>query len=129
MRPVVLSDQVGSVTHMLTSLAVENYRSLRRLVMPLHGLNVVTGANGTGKSSLYRALRLLADASRNGAVAALADTPHTAVRSAGNATLKRDRTQLRTSSTKKLSWAANRSSSNDGEYSLMRAISSGSSVR
>jgi predicted ATPase len=33
---------------------------------------VVTGANGTGKSSLYRALRLLADASRNGAVAALA---------------------------------------------------------
>jgi predicted ATPase len=57
---------------MLTALAVENYRSLRRLVMPLRGLNVVTGANGTGKSSLYRALRLLADASRNGAVAALA---------------------------------------------------------
>ena len=32
----------------------------------------MTGANGSGKSSLYRALRLLADASRNGAVAALA---------------------------------------------------------
>ncbi|TDC31155.1 AAA family ATPase [Kribbella albertanoniae] len=57
---------------MLRTLAVENYRSLRRLVMPLRELNVVTGANGTGKSSLYRALRLLADASRNGAVAALA---------------------------------------------------------
>jgi predicted ATPase len=57
---------------MLTTLAVENYRSLRRVVMPLRRLNVVTGANGTGKSSLYRALRLLADASRNGAVAALA---------------------------------------------------------
>jgi predicted ATPase len=57
---------------MLTTLAVENYRSLRRIVMPLGGLNVVTGANGSGKSSLYRALRLLADASRNGAVAALA---------------------------------------------------------
>ncbi|MEU0095000.1 AAA family ATPase [Kribbella sp. NPDC006257] len=57
---------------MLTTLAIENYRSLRRLVMPLGRLNVVTGANGTGKSSLYRALRLLADASRNGAVAALA---------------------------------------------------------
>ncbi|MEU8221304.1 AAA family ATPase [Kribbella sp. NPDC048915] len=57
---------------MLTTLAVENYRSLRRIVMPLRGLNVVTGANGTGKSSLYRALRLLADASRNGAIAALA---------------------------------------------------------
>ncbi|WP_350277743.1 AAA family ATPase [Kribbella sp. HUAS MG21] len=57
---------------MLTTLAVENYRSLRRIVMPLRALTVVTGANGTGKSSLYRALRMLADASRNGAVAALA---------------------------------------------------------
>lgn len=53
-------------------LAIENYRSLRRLVMPLTALNVVTGGNGSGKSSLYRALRLLADSSRNGAVAALA---------------------------------------------------------
>lgn len=57
---------------MLTSLAIENYRSLLRLVVPLGRVNVVTGANGAGKSSLYRALRLLADASRNGAVAALA---------------------------------------------------------
>ncbi|MFI5709097.1 AAA family ATPase [Kribbella sp. NPDC051620] len=57
---------------MLTTLAIENYRSLRRLVVSLRRLNVVSGANGTGKSSLYRALRLLADASRNGAVAALA---------------------------------------------------------
>jgi predicted ATPase len=53
-------------------LAVENYRSLRRLVLPLRRVNVVTGANGTGKSSLYRALRLLADSARGGAVAALA---------------------------------------------------------
>lgn len=57
---------------MLRTLAVESYRSLRRVVMPLGRLNVVTGANGSGKSSLYRGLRLLADASRNGAVAALA---------------------------------------------------------
>jgi predicted ATPase len=56
----------------ITTLAVENYRSLRNLVVPLAQLTVVTGANGTGKSSLYRALRLLADAARNGAVAALA---------------------------------------------------------
>jgi predicted ATPase len=56
----------------LRTLAVENYRSLRRLVLPLRQLNVITGANGTGKSNLYRALRLLADSSRNGAVAALA---------------------------------------------------------
>ena len=57
---------------MITTLAVENYRSLRHLVVPLAQLTVVTGANGAGKSSLYRALRLLADAARNGAVAALA---------------------------------------------------------
>jgi predicted ATPase len=35
-------------------------------------LNLVTGANGTGKSSLYRALRLLADAALNTVVASLA---------------------------------------------------------
>ena len=56
----------------MQTLAVENYRSLRHLVIPLGPLNVITGANGSGKSSLYRALRLLAEASRNGAVAALA---------------------------------------------------------
>jgi predicted ATPase len=56
----------------IATLAVENYRSLRRLVVPLAQLTVVTGANGAGKSSLYRTLRLLADAARNGAVAALA---------------------------------------------------------
>jgi predicted ATPase len=56
----------------LRTLAVENYRSLRDLVLPLTSLNVVTGGNGTGKSSLYRALRLLADGARNGMVAALA---------------------------------------------------------
>jgi AAA15 family ATPase/GTPase len=39
-------------------LAAENYRSLRNLVVELGRLTVVTGANGTGKSSLYRALRL-----------------------------------------------------------------------
>jgi predicted ATPase len=57
---------------MIRTLAIENYRSLRRVIMPLGPLNLVTGANGSGKSSLYRALRLLADSSRNGAVAALA---------------------------------------------------------
>jgi predicted ATPase len=56
----------------IATLAVENYRSLRSLVLPLAPLTVVTGANGVGKSSLYRALRLLGDAASNGAVAALA---------------------------------------------------------
>ena len=61
-----------SLGRVLRTLAIENYRSLRHLVLPLSPLTVVTGANGAGKSSLYKALRLLADASRNGAVAALA---------------------------------------------------------
>ena len=57
---------------MLDTFAVANYRSLRGLVVPLRGCTVVTGANGSGKSSLYRALRLLAEMARNGAVSALA---------------------------------------------------------
>lgn len=57
---------------MLDTLAVANYRSLRELVVPLRRCTVVTGANGSGKSSLYRSLRLLADMARNGAVNALA---------------------------------------------------------
>ena len=46
---------------MLNALAVYGYRSLRDLVVPLDSLNLVTGANGSGKSNLYRALRLLAE--------------------------------------------------------------------
>ena len=57
---------------MLTAIAVEGYRSLRSLVLPLAPLTVITGANGSGKSSLYRSLRLLAAASTDGAIAALA---------------------------------------------------------
>lgn len=57
---------------MIHTLAVSGYRSLRDLVLPLGQLNLVTGANGTGKSSLYRALRLLSDAALNTVVASLA---------------------------------------------------------
>lgn len=57
---------------MLQTLAISGYRSLRNVVLPLAQLNLVTGANGTGKSSLYRALRLLGDAALNTVVASLA---------------------------------------------------------
>jgi len=57
---------------MPTTLAVSNYRSLRELAMPLGRLNLITGANGSGKSNLYRALRLLAETAQGGVVHALA---------------------------------------------------------
>jgi predicted ATPase len=57
---------------MLTTIAIENYRSLRDLRLPLERLNVVTGANGTGKSSVYRALRLLADCAAGRVISSLA---------------------------------------------------------
>jgi predicted ATPase len=56
----------------LNTLAVANYRSIRSLVMPLGQLNLITGANGSGKSNLYRALRLLAEAAQGGIVSSLA---------------------------------------------------------
>lgn len=56
----------------LITLAVAGYRSLRSLIVPLERLNVVTGANGTGKSSLYRSLRLLADVAQGQAIGSLA---------------------------------------------------------
>ncbi|WP_433898871.1 AAA family ATPase [Pseudomonas sp. PSE1(2024)] len=57
---------------MLKTLAVANYRSINKLVIPLGRLNLITGPNGSGKSNLYRALRLLAETAQGGVVNALA---------------------------------------------------------
>ena len=57
---------------MLTTLAISNYLSLLNLVIPLGKLNVITGVNGSGKSNLYRALRLLAETAQGGVVNTLA---------------------------------------------------------
>ena len=57
---------------MLTTLAVANYRSLRDLVLPLEQLNLVTGANGSGKSNLYRGLRLLSETASGTATSTIA---------------------------------------------------------
>jgi predicted ATPase len=62
----------GHSRSMIETLAISGYRSLRNLVLPLDRLNVVTGANGSGKSSLYRALRLLGDTALNSVVSSLA---------------------------------------------------------
>lgn len=57
---------------MLLSIAIHGYRSLRDLVLPLHQLNVVTGGNGSGKSSLYRAIQLLGAVAQGRVATALA---------------------------------------------------------
>jgi predicted ATPase len=57
---------------MIRTVAVQGYRSLRELVLPLGQLSVIIGANGSGKSSVYRSLRLLADVAQNAVVASLA---------------------------------------------------------
>lgn len=57
---------------MITTIAVAGYRSLRDIRIALGSLSVVTGANGSGKSSLYRALKLLADVAQGRIVQSLA---------------------------------------------------------
>ena len=57
---------------MILTLAISGYRSIRELVLPLEQLTVITGANGTGKSSLYRAIQLLADVAQGSVITALA---------------------------------------------------------
>jgi len=57
---------------MLHTVAIRGYRSMREAVLPLTALTIVTGANGTGKSSVYRALKLLADCGRGEVIGSLA---------------------------------------------------------
>ena len=54
------------------SLHSSGYRSLRDVRLEIGQLTVVTGANGSGKSSLYRALRLLADVAQGRIIQSLA---------------------------------------------------------
>lgn len=57
---------------MIQSFAVSNYRSLKGVSAKLGSLNVVTGANGSGKSNLYKALRLLADTASGNLISSIA---------------------------------------------------------
>lgn len=47
------------MNHRLTSLQVQGYRPFRNLEAPLGPLEVIVGANGSGKSSLFEFLRFL----------------------------------------------------------------------
>jgi predicted ATPase len=46
---------------LIEQIAIAGYRSIRSIILRLGQLNIVTGANGSGKSNLYRALKLIAD--------------------------------------------------------------------
>ena len=57
---------------MIRVLAFDGYRSLCDLRLELDQLTVITGGNGTGKSNVYRALKLLVDAAEGNLGRALA---------------------------------------------------------
>ena len=61
---------------MLNSISIKNFRSIRQLDVELGPLNIVYGANGVGKSNLYKALFLLYNA-------ALGQLPQTLVKEGG----------------------------------------------
>ncbi|WP_228859895.1 AAA family ATPase [Xenorhabdus sp. PB61.4] len=66
------NDNQEDIDLMISTLAINNYRSIRDLRITLAPLNVITGANGSGKSNLYRALRLLSETAQGGVVNSLA---------------------------------------------------------
>src|SRR5580693_2972277 len=47
---------------LVREMEVEHYRSLRRIRFPAERLTVFQGANGVGKTNLYRALQLIQSA-------------------------------------------------------------------
>jgi len=72
MREPPLALKYPSKENMISTLAIANYRSLLKLNMPLGRLNVITGANASGKSNLYRSLHLLSQTAQGGVINALA---------------------------------------------------------
>jgi predicted ATPase len=57
----------------ITALSVSGYRSIRDISLSLDRLNIVTGANGCGKSNLYRSVYLLHQAAAGRFARTLAD--------------------------------------------------------
>lgn len=61
---------------MLKRIQIKSFRSIRQLDIELSDLNIVFGANGVGKSNLYKSLYLLH-------AAALGDLPRTLIEEGG----------------------------------------------
>ena len=54
-----MADGLAHVSFVVREMEVEGYRSLRRIRFPAERLTVFQGANGVGKTNLYRALQLV----------------------------------------------------------------------
>ena len=69
---VFLSFKFGTLIA-IHSIHIQGFRSVRNITLPLSQLNIISGANGCGKSNLYKAVRLLHEAARGQLSQALAD--------------------------------------------------------
>src|ERR1700760_559593 len=57
----------------LSAVSIKKYRSVRSLWLPVEQLSVFVGANGVGKTNLYKALALLRGAADGTLTRAIAD--------------------------------------------------------
>ena len=57
----------------LSAITIENYRSIRGLSLPVEQLSIFVGANGVGKTNLYKALELLRRAADGTVTRAIAE--------------------------------------------------------
>jgi predicted ATPase len=57
----------------LSAVSIKNYRSVRNLWLPVEQLSIFAGANGVGKTNLYKALALLRGAADGGITRAIAE--------------------------------------------------------
>src|SRR5215469_3961327 len=57
----------------LSAVTVHGYRSIRSLFLPIEACSVFVGANGVGKTNLYKALALLRAAADGGITRAIAE--------------------------------------------------------
>src|SRR3954451_13902382 len=57
----------------LSAVTIQNYRSVRNLWLPVEQLSIFVGANGVGKTNLYKALALLREAAGGTITRAIAE--------------------------------------------------------
>jgi predicted ATPase len=57
----------------LSAVSIKNYRSVRKLWLPVEQLSIFVGANGVGKTNLYKALALLRAAADGSITRAIAE--------------------------------------------------------